>query len=228
MSWAHSPPRWPGRVPANRHAGKAGRLMPPAIRRPASRKARVLKLRRNTPLTNIRDNSAPTDTHGAVGCLLLADAAHQGVSCFPGPEPARRPFRPHEHHPFRCQPRPARHCAAHAAGHPAPDAARRGRDHLHRQRARAGAAAPCHRPHPADDDPTTETRSFGANHNTAFSHCRTRYFAVLNPDLRFERDPFPALLRGFAAPERGLMAPQIYSPEAGWKTPPASCIRHAS
>ena len=56
-------------------------------------------------------------------------------------------------------------------------------------------------------------KGFGANHNTAFSHCRTRYFAVLNPDLRFERDPFPALLRGFAAPERGLMAPQIYSPE---------------
>ncbi len=35
---------------------------------------------------------------------------------------------------------------------------------------------------------------YGANHNQAFEHCRTPYFCVLNPDIRFTRDPFPHLI----------------------------------
>lgn len=58
-----------------------------------------------------------------------------------------------------------------------------------------------------------QPKGFGSNHNTAFRHCRTPWFCVLNPDMRFETDPFPALLEGFRTPGRGLMAPQIFSPE---------------
>ena len=57
-------------------------------------------------------------------------------------------------------------------------------------------------------------KGFGSNHNTAFSHCRTPYFCVMNPDLRFDADPFPALLQDLTGtPKRGLVAPRIYSPE---------------
>ena len=57
-------------------------------------------------------------------------------------------------------------------------------------------------------------KGFGSNHNTAFSHCRTPYFCVMNPDLRFDADPFPALLKDLTGtPKRGLVAPRIYSPE---------------
>jgi len=37
-------------------------------------------------------------------------------------------------------------------------------------------------------------KGFGANHNAAFAVARGRYFCVLNPDVRFEANPFPALL----------------------------------
>lgn len=35
---------------------------------------------------------------------------------------------------------------------------------------------------------------YGANHNQAFERCHTPYFCVLNPDIRFTRDPFPQLI----------------------------------
>ena len=35
---------------------------------------------------------------------------------------------------------------------------------------------------------------YGANHNQAFGRCRTPYFCVLNPDIRFTRNPFPQLI----------------------------------
>lgn len=37
-------------------------------------------------------------------------------------------------------------------------------------------------------------KGFGANHNAAFEHCDTPWFAVLNPDLRLPENPFPRLL----------------------------------
>ncbi|MDO4231466.1 MAG: glycosyltransferase [Lautropia sp.] len=58
-----------------------------------------------------------------------------------------------------------------------------------------------------------KVQGFGTNHNAAFRHCNTPYFCVMNPDLRLEEDPFPALLEGFKVPGRGLMAPLIFSPE---------------
>ena len=37
-------------------------------------------------------------------------------------------------------------------------------------------------------------KGFGANHNTAFSRCRSPVFAILNPDIRLPHDPFPRLV----------------------------------
>jgi N-acetylglucosaminyl-diphospho-decaprenol L-rhamnosyltransferase len=57
-------------------------------------------------------------------------------------------------------------------------------------------------------------KGFAANHNTAFSHCDTPYFCVLNPDLRMQSNPFPALMDACTAPEVGLVAPLVVD-EAG-------------
>lgn len=58
-------------------------------------------------------------------------------------------------------------------------------------------------------------RGFGANHNVAFCHCNTPWFAVLNPDLRFKRgNPFPALIATASQSERiGVIAPRIQNSE---------------
>ncbi len=54
---------------------------------------------------------------------------------------------------------------------------------------------------------------FGANHNQAFSRCRTPWFVILNPDLRFvDAEPFTALLDcGNRHARTGLVAPQVVS-----------------
>jgi N-acetylglucosaminyl-diphospho-decaprenol L-rhamnosyltransferase len=49
---------------------------------------------------------------------------------------------------------------------------------------------------------------FGANHNRAFRHCASEWFAVLNPDLRLDADPFAPLLEA-ARPEDALLSPAI-------------------
>jgi GT2 family glycosyltransferase len=51
-------------------------------------------------------------------------------------------------------------------------------------------------------------QGFGANHNSAFTHCKTSFFCVLNPDIRFDSNPFPALL-GAMATGVGLVAPLV-------------------
>lgn len=57
-------------------------------------------------------------------------------------------------------------------------------------------------------------QGFGANHNAAFRRCETRWFAVLNPDLRLVGgDPFPALAAAHRAGGRiGVVAPRIVGP----------------
>lgn len=54
-------------------------------------------------------------------------------------------------------------------------------------------------------------KGFGANHNAAFfEHCRSNWFAVLNPDLRLYEDPFACLMeKASADPTCGLAAPAI-------------------
>ena len=53
---------------------------------------------------------------------------------------------------------------------------------------------------------------YGANHNFVFRRCRARFFGVLNPDLRFPQDPFPALLPAFADPHVAIVAPGAVDP----------------
>lgn len=58
----------------------------------------------------------------------------------------------------------------------------------------------------------TRPKGFGANHNAAFWESRGRYFCVLNPDIRLEHDPFPALVDCLKEPRTGVVAPVIRDP----------------
>jgi N-acetylglucosaminyl-diphospho-decaprenol L-rhamnosyltransferase len=51
-------------------------------------------------------------------------------------------------------------------------------------------------------------QGFARNHNEAFAHCETPWFAVLNPDLRLTADQLGALAKN-AAPKDGVLAPRI-------------------
>ena len=55
-------------------------------------------------------------------------------------------------------------------------------------------------------------KGFAANHNTAFRIAQTDYFCVLNPDVRFAKDPFPKLLEWMSNPKIGVAAPLIVNP----------------
>jgi N-acetylglucosaminyl-diphospho-decaprenol L-rhamnosyltransferase len=54
-------------------------------------------------------------------------------------------------------------------------------------------------------------KGFGANHNQAFAHGAGAFLCVLNPDIRFIADPFPALLASLIDPAIGVVAPLIFS-----------------
>ena len=55
-------------------------------------------------------------------------------------------------------------------------------------------------------------KGFGANHNAAFLRCRESYWCVLNPDIKLEGNPFPALLDSLRTDAVGLVAPLIKNP----------------
>lgn len=55
-------------------------------------------------------------------------------------------------------------------------------------------------------------KGFGANHNAAFRTVRTPFFLVLNPDVRLEGNPFPALLACLADERVALCAPAVVNP----------------
>jgi GT2 family glycosyltransferase len=57
-----------------------------------------------------------------------------------------------------------------------------------------------------------EPRGFGANHNAAFRQSGGGYFCVLNPDIRFDSDPFPALRQALENETVGVAAPVVLSP----------------
>ena len=52
-------------------------------------------------------------------------------------------------------------------------------------------------------------QGFSKNHNAAFRIAGGEYFCVLNPDIRFSQDPFPAVLAELADPGIGVAAPCI-------------------
>jgi GT2 family glycosyltransferase len=54
-----------------------------------------------------------------------------------------------------------------------------------------------------------EKKGFGTNHNQAFNHARGKFFCVLNPDVRLNANPFPALINCFEDKTVGVVAPLI-------------------
>lgn len=50
---------------------------------------------------------------------------------------------------------------------------------------------------------------FAENHNNAFLDCTTKYFCVLNPDIRLHIDPFPKLVQNLTYENIGLVAPRV-------------------
>ncbi len=58
-----------------------------------------------------------------------------------------------------------------------------------------------------------QPKGFGSNHNQAFQHCKTPLFAVLNPDIRLDCDPFPQLIEALKACRAGMVAPSVFTPD---------------
>jgi hypothetical protein len=57
-------------------------------------------------------------------------------------------------------------------------------------------------------------KGFGANHNAAFQHAQGEFFCVLNPDIRFTCNPFPALIEALASwPNAAVIAPLVMTPD---------------
>lgn len=54
-----------------------------------------------------------------------------------------------------------------------------------------------------------EPQGFAANHNQAFKLATGQYFCVMNPDIRLNHDPFPALLACFENTLVGVAAPLV-------------------
>jgi N-acetylglucosaminyl-diphospho-decaprenol L-rhamnosyltransferase len=55
-------------------------------------------------------------------------------------------------------------------------------------------------------------KGFAANHNTAFLHCQTPYFCVLNPDIRISLNPFSKLIEALVVHNAGMAAPSVRNP----------------
>ena len=54
-------------------------------------------------------------------------------------------------------------------------------------------------------------RGFGANHNYAFSQSTTKWFAVVNPDIRINSLNFQVLMSPFESQAVGAVAPIVFS-----------------
>lgn len=56
-------------------------------------------------------------------------------------------------------------------------------------------------------------KGFGANHNAAFRQARTPFFAVVNPDVRLDGNPFGMLLDCMRDEQVALCAPAVVNPD---------------
>lgn len=56
-------------------------------------------------------------------------------------------------------------------------------------------------------------KGFGANHNQAFKQASGQFFCVINPDIRFDSDPFSALLANSGHASVGVIAPLVLDPD---------------
>ena len=52
-------------------------------------------------------------------------------------------------------------------------------------------------------------QGFGANHNQAFRQAKGKFFCVVNPDIRFSRDPFLNLISCLKNSQLGVVAPVV-------------------
>jgi len=52
-------------------------------------------------------------------------------------------------------------------------------------------------------------QGFAANHNQAFAHASGQFFCVMNPDIRLNDNPFPALLSCLQNSSVGIAAPLV-------------------
>lgn len=55
-------------------------------------------------------------------------------------------------------------------------------------------------------------KGFGANHNAAFTRCRTPYFCIANPDIRLTSDPFGALANALRTSGAAVAGPLVRGP----------------
>ncbi len=56
---------------------------------------------------------------------------------------------------------------------------------------------------------------FAANHNQAFSYATGRFFCVLNPDIRLDRNPFIVMSICLLDPSIGVVAPLVLGADGG-------------
>jgi GT2 family glycosyltransferase len=63
-----------------------------------------------------------------------------------------------------------------------------------------------------------QPKGFGANHNQAFAHCATPWFAVMNPDIEVSGDVFSTLVDQ-AQTGAGLISPMVQEPGRAKPTP---------
>ncbi len=67
----------------------------------------------------------------------------------------------------------------------------------------------------ADVVTNASPKGFGANHNAAFARCDTELFCVVNPDIRLDSDPFPALRGALAQPGVAAAGPLVRNSAGG-------------
>lgn len=56
-------------------------------------------------------------------------------------------------------------------------------------------------------------KGFGANHNQAFKLAQGGYFCIVNPDIRLDKNPFPALKACLEDATVGVVAPLVVGPD---------------
>jgi GT2 family glycosyltransferase len=56
-------------------------------------------------------------------------------------------------------------------------------------------------------------KGFGENHNAAFALAMGDFYAVINPDIVLEQNPFPMLLATLNETDAGLVAPRVNGPQ---------------
>lgn len=52
-------------------------------------------------------------------------------------------------------------------------------------------------------------KGYGANNNAAFAYCKEPYFCVLNPDVIFNENPFPGLIKEMQRHQAAIAAPMV-------------------